>query len=100
MTFVEVNVGVMHWVGMLALGLGARESIMSMKEGCVCVWVCVCASEGCRIWVSESDTIKFPLKFFPCKAVAYTVFSKKILTGCTRHFSPFFMSAILKVNES
>lgn len=62
--------------------------------------VCVRVSEGSRIWVSESDTIKFPLKFYPCKAVAYSVFSKKILTGCTRHFSPFFMSAILKVNES
>lgn len=73
---------------------------MSMKEGRVGGGVSVCVSEGCRIWVSESDTIKFPLKFYPCKAVAYTVFSKKILTGCTRHFSPFFMSAILKVNES
>lgn len=61
--------------------------------------VCVCEeSRGFRF--HSLTLLNSPSGFYPLKAVAYSVFSKKIVKGCTLSFSPFFMSAILKVNES
>lgn len=44
----------------------------------------------CEILVSQFDTIISPLRCYPLRAVAYSVFSKKIVQICTLRFSPFF----------